>query len=332
MAFDRAILDLHDFHEVHLLVIHNQKLQKFIYRRIIGSRCCWGAREMTRSNWIALAIIAAVLILLIYFRAEVWFGIVQVFSWIGMAFLFLWSILKAIVDWTLGLLGIALGLATAALQVVVAFLMVIAAAIIGIGILVQLSLLTTGLLGRKLGETAKQIRELRSEFLVESGRAARDAAFLALIATSSALIAYMGTEDFLKQVSTIRFLAVGCIGLVLSKIFLFFPARIPKWSGIALTAIVIAGSTMFVAIRYQLADGTMNGFWHLRDVIVEPDNQLKLLLAAVIGMFALLTLLFPFTPNEWRQLLFVPRPQLESGEVVPALTQKEPALLEKKQS
>jgi len=283
---------------------------------------------MTRSNWIALSVVAVTLILIIYFRAEILYGIGTFFTWIGIAALFLWNVVAAAVGWILTLLGVALTLATSALQLVAAIFIVIAVAIVGISVLAQLSLQATDFVSKKFGETAKQMRELRTEFRIEAGRAARDAAFLALIATSSALIAYMGTDDFLKQVSTIRFLAIGCIGLVLSKIFLFFPSRIPKWFGIVLTVVILAGSLGFVAIKYKLADGTMNGFVILHDVLIEPENQLKLLLATIIGMFSLLTLLFPFTPSEWRQLLVVAQPQSDHA-VIPAIQQQEPALLGK---
>jgi hypothetical protein len=260
------------------------------------------------------------LVLIFYFSENIWQAIKWIAGWIGFFLWCLWEALATVLSWIWRLLVTALELAGSALVIVVAIVMVLVAFAMGIGLLMFLSLMMAGYIGGKLKEIGQQVRELHLEFRVESGRAARDAAFLTLVATLCALIAYMGTEEFLKHMSTVRFLAICGIGLVAGKIFLFFPSRIPKLSGVFLTIVILAGSTLFVGIRYRLAEDFGSGFTHLREVIIDPENQLKLLLVVMIAMFSLLTLLFPFTATEWRRLLAVPRSQL-SGPIPAELIQ-----------
>jgi hypothetical protein len=261
---------------------------------------------MTRSSWITLIAALVGLALAVYFAPDIWFAIKWIAVKTGRIIVILWTAFAAAVAWFWGLLGSALKLALPFLTTVVAFVIVAAAFALGIGFLAILSLMLAGYIGGKIKEIGQQVRELRVEFRVESGRTARDAAFMTLVATLCALIAYMGTEEFLKHISTVRFLAVSCIGLVAAKLFLLLPSRIPKLSGIFLTIVILVGSTVFVAIRYELA----KGFANLSNAVTNPENELKLLLAVMVALFSLLTLLFPFTRTEWRQLLAVHRPEV----------------------
>ena len=265
-----------------------------------------GLEAMTRSIWIAIAAVVA-LVLIVYFAADIWHAIWLVLTWTAgwTAYILvgLWITLMTVIGWLWTLLGAALQVAMPFLVSVVTFVVVVGAFVLGVGFLIVLSLMLAGYIGARLKEVGQQVHELRNEFRAETGRAGRDAAFLALITAICGLVAYMGTEEFLRHMSTVRFLAVSCIGLVVAKIFLFFPSRIPKFSGILLTFAILVGSIMFIGIRYQLAAG----FAHLREVVMDPENQLKLMLAAIMSLFSLLTLLFPFTATEWRQLLAAPR-------------------------
>jgi hypothetical protein len=265
---------------------------------------------MTRPAWVT-AIAALTGLLLIYlFAGYIWFAIAWVASGIFGILGFLWRTIEIAAIWLWMLLAAALQASMYFLTIIVAFVMVAAAFVLGVGLLIVLALMLVGFIGARLKQVGEQVRELRHEFRATSDRAGRDGAFLALITLFSGLVAYMGTEEFLKHLSTVRFLAVSCIGLVAAKLFLFFPSLIPKLSGILLTVVILIGSITFIAIRYRLAADFGPGFAQLRDVVIDPENELKLLLAVMIAVFSLLTLLFPFTLTEWRLLLATPRSRL----------------------
>jgi hypothetical protein len=185
---------------------------------------------MSRTNWITIAAAALCLLVIAYFAPNIWHAITWIGGGLGFVLWLVWVACATVLGWLWNLLGLGLQLAMPALTMVVAFLLVVAAFVVGAGLLIGLSLLLTGYLGAQLKEIGQQVRELHLEFRVETGRAARDTAFLTLVATLCALVAYMGTEEFLKHISTVRFLAVSCIGLVAAK--LFFSVADSKTGGV----------------------------------------------------------------------------------------------------
>lgn len=261
---------------------------------------------MTRSNWIALAAALIGLVLAIYFAHGIWAAITWIVIGIADILVFLWDVFAAAMFWFWQLLVAALVAAMPVLIIVTEIVLVGIACALGVGVLAFLSLMLAQTIGNQLKVIGEQLQELRVEFRTESRKTGRDAAFLAVVAALSGLIAYMGTEEFLKHISTIRFMAVGCFGFAAAKIFLFFPSRAPKISGLVLTVILLVGSIVFFFVRYGFTGGFWHGITQMREIATAPENQLKLLLTVILAMFWFLTLLFPFTIREWRELLAAP--------------------------
>jgi hypothetical protein len=117
----------------------------------------------------------------------------------------------------------------------------------------------------------------------------------------------MATNDFLADVTTVRFMAISAFGFVIAKLVMFFPSRLAKGLGIVLNVMLLVAALMFVVIHYDLVNDARNGFIGLRRTIENPLNGLKLLLIAIVAVLSILSLFYPFTWREWRQLLTVER-------------------------
>jgi hypothetical protein len=251
-------------------------------------------------NRIVVTVAAFVALLIIYFFGG------PIWSWPAWIVRTFGNLLVAITVGPFNILLAAVHLALIPLSYVVAAVLVAAIAVLGLGAVVMLIIALARHIGEKLAALGQQIRELHVAFRLESKRTARDAAFLALIGALSAVIAYMGTEEFLRHISTIRLFAVCSMGLVAAKLFFFFPTRVAKGCGMLLTFLIIVGSTAFVAVRYEFTHGVAKGFANLVNAFSEPQNEPKILLIAIIAILSLLALLFPFTISEWRRLLATP--------------------------
>ena len=255
---------------------------------------------MSRPNWIALLIAAVLLLLIVYFFGG------TIGSWLWSILKTIGSILALIATELFSLLVSALHLALIPLSYVVAAVLVIATGILGIGAVVTLTIALARHIGGNLAALSKQIRELHVEFRLESKRTARDAAFLALIGTLCAVIAYMGTEEFLKQISTVQFLAICGMGLVVAKLLFFFPSRVAKGVGMLLTLFLLVGTATFVLVRYEFVRDPAKGLANLSNVFLDPENELKILLVGIVAILSLFAVLYPFRISEWRGLLATP--------------------------
>jgi hypothetical protein len=222
----------------------------------------------------------------------------------------IWSAIVTVINF---LVYVTVGLAKIIISIVVAvfslishwIITIMAFAVVGLLIIAAIGFVTwvaikfAQLITEQLKALGDQIKELKFNM----GESAKDGVFLALVAILCSLVAYMGTDDFLDKISSIRFFSAGVIGLVVAKLFMFFPWRITKWCGMFLTFLIIAGSIGFVVEHYNFSRGLMNGLVNMRDVALNPDNEVKALLLGIIATLAFLTLLYPFTLGAWRQLL-----------------------------
>lgn len=200
------------------------------------------------------------------------------------------------------------------LYIVAATAIILVAIVLALGVVVFLTVALAEGISKQLAVLAEQVRRLRVDFKAETRQAARDGAFLALVATLCTLIAYIGTDDFLDHVSAVRFFAACGIGLVAAKLFFFFPSRIAKASGMFLTFLILASLIALVVTRYGFVQGTGAGFRNLRNVILDPHNEPKVLLSVLVALLSFLTLWFPFTRAEWQRLLTIPRQHLPNSE------------------
>jgi hypothetical protein len=228
----------------------------------------------------------------------------------------LWSLLKAIVNIIVAIAQVlinfflaALSIALPALYVIASTLIVVAAIVLAAALVVMLSVALAKSITGKLVELGEQVHQLRVEFKVESRQAAVDGAFLALVATLCSLVAYMATEDFLAQISTVRFVAACGIGLVAAKLFFFFPSRVAKACGIFLTSLILSGSIVFIATHYGFIQDVRTGLTNLQTVFFDPQNAVKVMLVSIIGLLWILTLWFPFTRAGWHRLLATSHPK-----------------------
>jgi len=162
---------------------------------------------------------------------------------------------------------------------------------------------TARVVSTQLIALGEQLDRLRAGAKFDALQTAKDTAFLGFVAAVCGLIAYMGTDDFLKQISSIRFFAACGIGLVAAKLLLFFPSRLAKACGILLTLLILAGCVLFAAVHYEFDQGLMAGLMRVKNALLDRHNEQKVVLIAVIAMLSLLTLCYPFTLAEWKRLL-----------------------------
>ncbi len=239
----------------------------------------------------ALAIIGTLLILY-FFGGWLWLAVITIFETtihvivtVGTA---IFSIVVAAFSLVSHLIITIVGIAVVGI--------VIVGAIAGVA---WIAIALAQLISTQLVALGDQLKELKFSL----GESAKDGAFLALVATLCSLIAYTGTDDFLNQISSIRFFAASVIGLVAAKLFLFFPWRIAKWCGLFLTFVIIAGSICYVAEHYRFLHSLTGGFMNVGNAALNPNNEVKAVLFGIIAILALLTLLYPFTATAWRRLL-----------------------------
>lgn len=203
-------------------------------------------------------------------------------------------------------------MALSLIEVVAAGAIVILCFIVAVGIAGVAGTATARVVTTQLIGFGEQLDRLRADAKFDALQTAKDTAFLAFVAAVCGLIAYMGTDDFLNQISAIRFFAACGIGLVAAKLLLFFPSRLAKACGILLTLLILAGCVLFVAVHYEFDQGMMVGLARVKSALLDRRNEQKTVLMAVIAMLSVLTLYYPFTWVDWKRLLSTPpRPASE---------------------
>jgi hypothetical protein len=253
---------------------------------------------MPRSAWIAIAVVV-VLALIFLFRHEVLWALNGLFGLIGGAFSFLWWLISTFFGGIWKLLVAAVQLAWSILEFIVAGIVVLTASLLGIGAVVYLFLLLVRRIVEHLNDIATQVKALKANV----GQSGKEATFLALVAILSALVAYMATDDFLGHLTTIRFVAMCCIGLVAAKIIMMFASRLTLYGGIVLTVVIIGGALGFIVERYKLARDFWAGLDTMTAVLLNPSNRSRLLLFAIILVLSVIALLYPFTIAGWKRVL-----------------------------
>jgi hypothetical protein len=259
-------------------------------------------------KWVIPALVIVFVLLLLYFFGGV------IWSTLMSLLLAIVHIIVAIAEVIINFFVQAFFAALPILTIVAATAIILAAIVLAFGVVLVLAIAIAEAISKKLVVLAEQMRRLRVDFKAETRQTAVTGAFLALVAILCTLITYIGTDDFLDHVSAVRFFAACGIGLVAAKLFFFFPSRIAKASGLFLTFLILASSIALIVARYGFVQGMGVGFRNLRVVFMDPHNELKVLLCTLIALLSFLTLWFPFTRNEWRQLLAVPRQQLPDSE------------------
>ncbi|MDB5532606.1 MAG: hypothetical protein JWO28_921 [Hyphomicrobiales bacterium] len=247
---------------------------------------------MTRNSWIGIALAVVAFALLIYFAGTIWYGIVLVAQGA-------WWLLSALGHFIYASTVLVLVI----LQIIAGWLIVALAVVSGVWCVAILATVLARQIARQLSDITKQVKDLHVNFREETRRNARDAAFLAVVGTFCGLVAYMATDEFLEEISTVRFFAVCAVGFAAAKLFMFFPSRIAKIVGVFLTAMLASGAVAFVIVHHHLIGDAQNGFAELRRVVQDPQNSLKLVLLAVIATLSALSILYPMTWSEWRRLL-----------------------------
>jgi hypothetical protein len=207
-------------------------------------------------------------------------------------------------------------LALSLVEVVAAGAIVVLCFIAALGIAGIAATATVRVVTTQLISFGEQLDRLRADAKFDALQTAKDTAFLAFVAAVCGLIAYMGTDDFLNQISVIKFFAACGIGLVAAKLLLFFPSRLAKACGILLTLLILAGCVLFAAVHYEFDQGMMVGLMRVKGALLDRHNEQKTVLMAVIAMLSVLTLCYPFTWAEWKRLLSTqPRPASEQSAV-----------------
>ena len=205
-------------------------------------------------------------------------------------------------------------IALSLLEVVAAGAIVALSFVAAVGIIGIAGAWAARLISAQLIALGEQLNRLGAEAKFDALQTTKDTIFLAFVAAVCGLIAYMGTNDFLNQISAIQFFAACGIGLVAAKLLLFFPSRLAKACGILLSLLILAGCVLFVAVHYEFDQGVKAGTMRVRTALLDRHNEQKVVLVAIIAMLSLLTLFYPFTWMEWKRLLSTsPRPASEQA-------------------
>jgi hypothetical protein len=248
--------------------------------------------------WLVGAIV--VLFIAFEFGPAIWHALVTVVAW---AVNLLVSVVVGIAHLFLAGFAMVVNVVTA----IVGALIVVIAVAVAFGIVALLVIEGTRVLSERVAALTTEMGALKMEFR----EGARDAAFIAILTLISGVIFYMATEDFMKQFSggfsTIRFLAASSVGFCVAKLFLLFPARISKIGGMALTCLIVVGSAILLNAKYDLVHDVLHGFPTVRSALAN-EEPVAWMIGAIIALFSILSLLYPFTLKEWKRILSIPQP------------------------
>jgi hypothetical protein len=258
------------------------------------------------TKWLPWLVGAVVVVFIAYeFGPAIWNALVTVVTGIV-------NLVIAVIVWISSLFVAGFALVVNFVIAIAAALIVGVALAVALGISALLVIEGTRLLSHRVAAMTAEMHALKMEF--RGG--ATDAAFIAILSLISGLLFYMVTEDFMKAVSTnfsgIRFLAASSVGYCIAKLFLLFPARLSKIGGVALTCLIFVGSAIFLNVKFDLLHDAVRGFPALRGTLAK-EEPINWIIGAVIALFAALSLLYPFTLNEWKRMLSIPRPNSGSA-------------------
>jgi hypothetical protein len=248
--------------------------------------------------WLVAAIVVA--FIAYEFGPAIFNALVTVVAWTA-------NLVVMVIVWIANLFVFGFAMVVNFVTAIVAALIVVIAIAIALGIIGLLVIEGTRLLSHRLAAMTAEMHALKMEFR----EGARDAAFIAVLSLISGLIFYMATEDFIKgfstDFSTIRFLAASSVGYCVAKLFLLFPARASKISGVALTCLIFVGSAIVLDAKYELVHDAVRGFPNVRSTLAKQE-PIGWMIGGIITLFAMLALLYPFTLKEWKRILSVPQP------------------------
>ena len=202
----------------------------------------------------------------------------------------IWTLLlwigQLIVSIVLAIPGWALSLAANILAIVVP--------VCALAILILIGGAAFWLVMRAIAALASEINKLGAKIAEQSGQAAADAGYIAILAAGAAAIAYMGTNDFLEMEKfvTLKFLTIATIVCCIGKMDLMIPGRVAKMTGLIILAISLSDVSWFI-------------YFHRPSINLDDLSELDPKLFVLCFVIAIMTfaVLYPFTPRGWKRLL-----------------------------
>jgi hypothetical protein len=202
--------------------------------------------------------------------------------------------------------GVALSLIMSWVLTIVAVLVII---LFGIG-LVALAIVVVfwagSLAANQVGAKIDQFQKL---FKKTSRENARDANVMAILAVLAALVLFASTNDFFEvsfsekhehgspesanAATVIKLLGVISVVLVMGKLSLLIPMRLPKVLGLTAIAIGVLGIAACVVTRYP----------SLRELVVSGSMTGQTIALACIAALDTFSIGYPFTLRGWGRLL-----------------------------
>jgi hypothetical protein len=157
----------------------------------------------------------------------------------------------------------------------------------------------------------KQVRDLKKEFAAELGSAteslaksgALDGGFWAAMALTAAFIFFLGTGDFFDghMPPVVKPLIIAAFGCAIGKCLLKIPNRFWQVVGGAITMIAVGAIVCFLLDRYHVV--TPGGLsWTYLAAAVQRAEMLTWFVIFVTIAFAIIVVLYPFTPSRWHKM------------------------------
>lgn len=149
-----------------------------------------------------------------------------------------------------------------------------------------------------LHDLSRKFDALSSDMSEKARDAAVDAVFLAMLGIASALVAFVSTEDFLKEIAVLKILAVASMCYAVLKATMLIPIRSTQILSAVFMAAILAGTLVLLHHKhplYPLSEPRGVGHWFLKAEVTQITA------ASAIIVLSALSIGYPFTWQAWKK-------------------------------
>jgi hypothetical protein len=157
-----------------------------------------------------------------------------------------------------------------------------------------------GIIGKKIDHLAKELSRNVRETARNVKETAFDAGFVAVVGIVSALVAYLSTNDFLENASTLKVFAAAAVCYAALKVLMLIPVRSIQVLAAGLMLGVFGVSIGLLNSRHPILP--LANMARLAQSFWVADFPRKVT-AGAIGLLTTVSLLYPFTLKAWKRIL-----------------------------
>lgn len=173
-----------------------------------------------------------------------------------------------------------------------------------------------------IGDVGTRIDKLQDKVTADARDTASDAIFLAALACLAGLVFFVGTGDFMgdpkefpkelseelrKLQAAVRILAVSAVFCAILKMLAMMPVRPVKIFASLLFGCVVTAIVGYLVAHYQLFVEPRAAAEEVRKLLGKA-NFFTALALLVISLTFLVALLYPFSLQRWRKMLWPDKP------------------------